>query len=193
MAPVTYSLLWLNIAIFLLEMVFGDSVIERFALWPPGHGFAVWQLFTCAFLHANVLHIFLNLFGLRMFGREVEPALGSGRFLFLYVFSILTASVTQLLVTGLLDQAEPTLGASGAVFGVLGAFASLFPRRVLMLLFPPIPMPARVFVFLYAAIELFAGVYGTDAGIAHFAHLGGLAGGLICIRQWRRSAQVHGG
>lgn len=188
MAPVTYSLIWLNIAVFLLELALGDAVIERFALWPPGHGFAPWQMISCAFLHANLLHLFLNMFGLRMFGREVEPALGSRRFLLLYFFSTVTASATQLLVTWMLGQAEPTLGASGAVFGVLGAFACIFPRRILMLLFPPIPMPAGVFVFLYAVVELFAGVYGTDAGIAHFAHLGGLVGGLVCIRRWRQPA-----
>jgi membrane associated rhomboid family serine protease len=186
-APVTQCLLWLNIAIFLLELACGDVAIRRFALWPLGHGFAAWQVVTSAFLHGSVLHLFLNLFGLRMFGREVEPAVGSGRFLFLYFLSAVTASATQLLVTALLGQAEPTLGASGAVFGVLGAFAIVFPHRVLVLLFPPIPLPARLFVILYATAELLAGVYGTDAGIAHFAHLGGLAGGLACIWRWRRS------
>lgn len=192
MAPVTQSLLWLNIAFFLAEAVFGDIVIERFALWPLGHGFAGWQIVSGAFLHANLFHLFVNLFGLRMFGREVEPAVGSARFLRLYFFSVVTASATQLLVTGLLGQSVPTLGASGAVFGVLGAFAILFPQRMLMLLFPPIPMRARVFVILYATVELFAGFYGTDAGIAHFAHLGGLAGGLACVWHWRRSMPAIG-
>lgn len=186
MTPIVRLLLISNIAVFFLEQSLGDRFIETFALWPLGPRFGGWQLLTCAFLHANAAHIFMNMFGLWMFGREVERALGSARFFNLYILSAFTASLTQLLVTTGIGADEPTLGASGAVFGVLGAFAMLFPRRIIMLLFPPIPMQARTFIFFYALIELFAGVYGTSAGIAHFAHLGGLAGGILIVRHWRR-------
>lgn len=188
MRNVTKFLVYANILVFAVEMVFGDAVIAHFALWPLRYGFAWWQLITSAFLHADLMHLFVNMFGLWMFGRDVERVLGARRFVQLYFLSALTASFAQLLVTALLRQTEPTLGASGAVFGMLGAFALLFPNRVIVLLFPPIPMPARVFVFCYAVVELTAGVLGTQAGVAHFAHLGGLAGGLWLMWRWRRHA-----
>jgi membrane associated rhomboid family serine protease len=186
MAPVTRALLLLNGLIFVLETVAGEGLIKVFALWPLALGFQPWQLLSSAFLHAGIAHLAMNMFGLWMFGRDVERALGSPRFLQLYLLSALTASIAQLAVTAMLDQRVPTLGASGAVFGVLGAFALLYPNRIIVLLIPPIPLPSRVFVALYAAIELFAGVYGTEAGVAHFAHLGGLLGGLLLVRHWRR-------
>lgn len=191
MTPIVRILLLINSAVFLLELQFGDAFIEVFALWPLGANFGWWQLLSCAFLHANVGHIFMNMFGLWMFGREVEKLLGAQRFIVLYLLSALTASVAQLWVSTAIDAHVPTLGASGAVFGILGAFAMLFPRRVIMLLFPPIPLPAPVFVLLYALFELFSGVYGTDAGVAHFAHLGGLAGGLFMVWHWRRAARRY--
>ena len=186
MKSLTYVLLAINVVVFGLEMQFGNPFIERFALWPLHHGFAWWQLVTSAFLHGYPLHLFVNMFGLWMFGREVERALGALRFAQLYFLSAVTAALAQLAVTAALHQTEATLGASGAVFGILGAFALLYPRRIIMLLFPPIPLPAPVFVFGYAAIELAMGVLGTEAGVAHFAHLGGLAGGLWLVWLWRR-------
>lgn len=186
MKSVTQRLLIANGAVFALEYLLGPSFIQVFALWPLGPNFNVWQLLTSAFLHAGFAHLATNMFGLWMFGRDIEQLLGSKRFLQLYFLSALTASVTQFLVTTMLGQNVPTLGASGAVFGVLGAFALLFPERRVMLLFPPIPMSARVFVFLYAMFELASGVLGTQAGVAHFAHLGGLVGGLLIVWRWRR-------
>ncbi len=82
-------------------------------------------------------------------------------------------------------NAQPTVGASGALFGVMVAFAMLFPKRVIVLLFPPIPLPAPLFVVLYAAFELYSGVTGTMSGVAHFAHLGGLVGGFVLMRIWK--------
>jgi len=189
MTPIVRALLLINVAVFFLEQQLGDGFVEAFALWPLGANFSWWQILSCAFLHANVGHLFMNMFGLWMFGRKVETLLGAHRFLLLYLLSALTASIAQLLVSTAMAENMPTLGASGAVFGVLGAFALLFPQHTIMLLFPPIPMPARVFVLMYALFELFSGVYGTDAGVAHFAHLGGLAGGLFIVWHWRRSAR----
>ena len=186
MPPATRGLLLINVGVFALQLIFGDSVIDTFALWPLGGGFQPWQIITGAFLHGGYAHLAMNMFGLWMFGRDVELSLGTNRFLQLYFLSALTASAAQLMVTSALAQAVPTLGASGAIFGILGAFAMLYPQRIIVLLIPPIPLPAPVFVFLYAVIELFSGIYGTQAGVAHFAHLGGLVGGLLLVWYWRR-------
>lgn len=185
MSPITYLLLILNIAVFALQLQGGDALLRTFALWPLGAGFMPWQILTSAFLHGGLLHLATNMFGLWMFGRDVERALGSYRFLLLYLASVVTAALAQLTVISMADEALPTVGASGGLFGVLGAFALLFPRRRIMLLFPPIPMPAPVFVLLYAAVELYSGITGSLNGIAHFAHLGGLIGGLLLALHWR--------
>lgn len=187
MTPLTYLLLIANVLVFGLEMQFGDPFLRAFALWPLGAGFAPWQIFTSAFLHAGLSHIGLNMFGLWMFGREVERAIGSARFGQLYLTSVVCASLAQLGVGLLQTSVHPTIGASGGLFGVMAAFAMLFPKRIIVLLIPPIPLPARWFVILYAAVELFSGVYGTFEGVAHFAHLGGLVGGWLVVRGWRRA------
>jgi membrane associated rhomboid family serine protease len=119
-----------------------------------------------------------------MFGSTLEALWGARRMLFFFLVCVLTAGITQLAVQGSTGQ-EPTVGASGGVFGILLAFAWYFPRQRIILLFPPIPMPAWLFVTGYALIELFFGVTGRDAGVAHFAHLGGLLGGALCILYWR--------
>ncbi|MEK6735858.1 MAG: rhomboid family intramembrane serine protease, partial [Pseudomonadota bacterium] len=161
-------------------------MVSGFALWPLQAGFMPWQLITYAFLHASVLHLAFNMYGLWMFGRELENLLGRRALLQLYFASILSAGVTQLLFTHLTGNVYPTVGASGGVFGILLAYGIFFPNRILMLLFPPIPLPAWLFVTLYAGIELTLGVTGTQAGVAHFAHLGGMVGGYLVIRRWRR-------
>lgn len=181
----TYLLLIANVLVFGLETVAGDALLRTFALWPIGAGFQPWQVLSCAFLHGSLAHLATNMFGLWMFGRDVERRLGAPRFLQLYLVSVLCASAAQLAVGALGHDPQPTVGASGGLFGVLGAFALLFPRRVIVLLFPPLPLPAPLFVLLYALVELYAGVYGTMNGVAHFAHLGGLVGGLALLWRWR--------
>lgn len=149
-------------------------------------GFRPWQLVTYAFLHANLGHLFLNMLALHIFGSDVERALGARRYLELYGAAVLSAAAVQLLVVSAAGTAYPTIGASGGVFGVLLAFGMLYPRRIVTLLFPPIPMPAWLFVTLYGIVELASGVVGTEAGIAHFAHVGGMAGAYVVLRRWRR-------
>ncbi|TSA53020.1 MAG: rhomboid family intramembrane serine protease [Nitrosomonadaceae bacterium] len=161
-------------------------MVSAFALWPLQAGFTPWQLVTYAFMHASILHLAFNMYGLWLFGRELENLLGRRALLQLYFASILSAGVTQLLFTHLTGDVYPTVGASGGVFGILLAYGIFFPNRILMLLFPPIPLPAWLFVTLYAGIELTLGVTGTQAGVAHFAHLGGMVGGYLIIRRWRR-------
>ena len=180
------TLVVVTIVVFLLESYAAAPMVSSFALWPLQAGFMPWQLVTYAFLHASVLHLVFNMYGLWLFGRELENLLGRRALLQLYFASILTAGVTQLLFTNLSGNVYPTVGASGGVFGILLAYGIFFPNRILMLLFPPIPLPAWLFVTLYAGIELTLGVTGTQAGVAHFAHLGGMVGGYLVIRRWRR-------
>jgi rhomboid family protein len=201
MARLTKLLIGLNVAVFALEALFGQRLLATFALWPFGHfvlpqfdtpvGFKLWQLITCGFLHANFLHLAINMYALWMFGSDVERALGPRHYLTLYFASLLFSSVTQLLVVSMMTSTGvyPTVGASGAIFGILLAFGMLFPRRTIVLLIPPIPMPAIVFVILYALLELFSGVFGTNQGVAHFAHLGGMIGAFLTLRHWHRRAR----
>jgi membrane associated rhomboid family serine protease len=202
MAPITRLLIGVNVAVFALEAVVGPGFLAAFALWPIGHfnvaqfdspvGFKVWQLVTCGFLHANFLHLAINMYALWMFGSDVERAIGPRHYLILYFASLLSSSATQLLVVSTMTSMGiyPTVGASGAIFGILLAFGMFFPRRTIVLLIPPIPMPAILFVVLYALLELFSGVFGTDQGVAHFAHLGGMVGGYLTLRHWRRRERV---
>ena len=183
--PVTLWLLIGNVAVFLL----GISPNSDFALWPPGgfeSNFQPWQLVTYSFLHGGFAHIFFNMFALYMFGSEIERLFGS-RFYALYYFAaVVTAAITHLVITGFMGAAPvPMVGASGGIYGLLLAFGIYFPHRRVMLLFPPIPMPARVFVFGFALLELVLGITQTQAGVAHFAHLGGMLGGWLMI-QYRR-------
>jgi membrane associated rhomboid family serine protease len=195
--PVTRALLIANVAVFLAQALADDSLIIWFALWPFGSpaytgpvapaGFLPWQLVTYSFLHGNGLHLLVNMLGLFMFGSEVERVLGVRRYFTYYFVSVLAAALAQLVMSALAaGPPYPTVGASGGVFGLLLAYGMFFPHRTVMLIFPPIPMPARMFVFVYAAIELYLGVTGTQAGVAHFAHLGGMLGGFLMLRRWRR-------
>ena len=188
MSPVTQWLLIANVAVFLLQM--SGMPLGQFMLWPPGgleSNFAPWQVVTYAFLHGGFTHIFFNMLALYMFGSEIERLFG-GRFYAAYYFGcVVSAAVCHLAVNAWMGlPPAPTVGASGGVYGLLLAFGLYFPHRRVLLLFPPIPLPARVFVFGFAALELFFGVTGTAAGIAHFAHLGGMLGGFLMIQYRRR-------
>jgi len=188
MAPVTQALLVVNVAVYLLGE-FGLLPLDEFALWPPGgfeSRFAPWQIVTYSFLHANFAHIFFNMLGLYMFGGEVERLFGSRFYLAYYFGCVVSAALCHLAVNAWMGVPPyPTVGASGGVYGLLLAFGVYFPNRRVLLLFPPIPLPARVFVIAFAALELALGVTGTAAGVAHFAHLGGMLGGWFMI-QYRR-------
>ena len=184
--PVTRALILANVAVFLLQQVFGNALIAWFALWPLGSGlFHAWQLVTYAFLHGGIAHIFLNMFALYKFGRTLETYWGGRRFLFYYFICVIAAGLTQLAVQAAGAAAEPVLGASGGVFGVLLAFGWYFPKQRLIVLPIPIPIPAWLFVTLYALAELFFGLTGKQPDVAHFAHLGGMLGGALCILYWR--------
>jgi membrane associated rhomboid family serine protease len=121
-----------------------------------------------------------------MFGPDIERLLGPGRFRWYYLVCVLGSACAQLLVTATIYPSPyPTLGASGGIFGLLLCYGMAYPQRRVLLVFPPIPMPAWLFVTLYGVLELFLGVFGTNQGIAHFAHLGGMAAGFVLIQYWR--------
>jgi membrane associated rhomboid family serine protease len=185
--PATQALLLANVAIFFLGDLLGAGLLSPFALWPVGAGFWPWQLGTYAFLHGSFNHLLFNMLGLWMFGGELEQVWGQKRFLQFYAASVVTAAVTQLLVNALLGSVAPTVGASGGLFGLLLAFAMIFPNRIILLFFV-IPMKAKYLVALYGVIELYQGAYVLNSGVAHFAHLGGMLGGLLTLRYWRGQA-----
>jgi membrane associated rhomboid family serine protease len=185
-----------NVLMYLLQGESNGRLDELFALWPlqpiDGHVyFRFWQIVTYAFLHstAQFSHLLFNMLGLWMFGAEIERYVGPRRLLAVYFASVVTAALSQLFIPLLFGAPPaPTIGASGGVFGLLLAYAVMFPKRKVIPLIPPIPMPAWLFATIYAGIELFLGVTGTLAGIAHFAHLGGMVGSALVIMQWRRAA-----
>ena len=200
---VTKALLWAMAIIFLLQQVLGDSLIAPFALWPWGEfpagtgtdglplsvGFQPWQLISYGFLHGSFMHLFFNGLALYQFGPRLEYSLGTRRYAYYFFVCVVGAGLCQLLVTSVMVNSGsapfPTIGASGGVFGLLLAYGMLFPRDQVMLLIPPIPMSARTLVIVFGVIELVLGVTGTAAGIAHFAHLGGMLFGWLLLRYWR--------
>lgn len=188
--PATKLVLVVTVGVFLLEASGVD--FTPFALWPLGGGFAPWQILTYGVLHASVTHVLFNMFAVYMFGAPMEYVWGGARFLLYYVGCIVSAAIAQLIVDAAMASPYPTIGASGGVFGILLAFAMYFPRQRVVLLIPPIPMPAWLFVTLYGALELYLGVTGSQAGVAHFAHLGGMLGGWLMLRRWRRERALVG-
>ncbi len=199
--PVIRILLILNGALFVAQMSFGFIVEMHLALWPWGSysgqapgmgvvdvGFMPWQLLSYGFLHGGFFHLFFNMFALFMFGSQLEDYWGSKPFALYFVVCVIGAGLIQLVVATMAASSGslyPTVGASGGVFGILLGFGMMFPHQRVMLLFPPIPMPAWLMVTLFGAFELYMGVTGTASGIAHFAHLGGMLFGFVMIQYWR--------
>jgi membrane associated rhomboid family serine protease len=183
--PATQALLLANVAIYFLNQLLNGALDPWFALWPIGSDkFWLWQIGTYAFLHGSFEHLFFNMLGLWMFGSELEQVWGQKRYLQFYGASVLAAALTQLAVNPFLHSTAETIGASGGIFGLLLAFAMIFPNRIILLFFI-LPMKAKYFVALYGLLELYQGVYVMNSGVAHFAHLGGMLGGLLTIRYWR--------
>ena len=182
-----------NVLVFILQSLSKGALDVLFGLWPlqPIDGqsyFHLWQIITYAFLHStgHITHLLFNMLGLWMFGTEIERYVGPRRLLACYFASVVTAALSQLFIPMLFGAPPaPTIGASGGVFGLLLAYAVMFPNRKVIPLIPPIPMPAWLFATLYAGIELFLGVTGTFSGVAHFAHLGGMVGSALVLMQWR--------
>jgi membrane associated rhomboid family serine protease len=179
-----------NTAIFFLTLLLermwvgsanvGYLVRDLFALSPLGHGFQPWQLISYQFLHGSLLHLLFNMFSLWMFGLELENFWGAKRFFIYYLVCGVGAGLVHLLIGPSFAPAAQTVGASGAIYGVLVAFAMLFPNQPIFVYFF-LPIRAKYFVMIYAGLDLFFGVTGSPDGVAHFAHLGGAAVGLVYV------------
>lgn len=204
---VTKNLVAINILMFIATLVNENFMVANFAMfYPASPFFKPWQILTHMFMHGGFWHIFFNMYSLLMFGSILERSLGPKKYLIFYFVTGLGAvalhtgvewlqarvfiangiaqAYQQLLVT-------PTLGASGAIYGVLIGFAMLYPQARLTLIFPPIPMTAKWLVIIFAAIELFSGINGIQDGVAHFAHLGGMLFGWLLIRWWRKQGNLY--
>lgn len=191
--PVIKNLLILNGLVYLAQLVptTDELLMQWFALWPlgipdaPGYpSFWPWQLVTYSFLHGGLGHLFFNMFALWMFGVQIENAWGSNRFGIFYFVCVIGAGLIQLIVVTAGTTLVPTVGASGGVFGLLLAFGMMFPNQPIYIYFL-FPIKAKWLVIGYAALEMWAAVTGTQAGIANFAHLGGMLFGFILIQYWR--------
>lgn len=211
--PATTNLIIINVLVMIMILQNEEFMFEHFALFCPGsHYFRPWQFITHMFMHGGFWHIFFNMYTLWMFGSVLERSWGWKKFLLFYFVSGLGAALlhtgVQLieahiymsrLADGLQEAAyslgmlyaTPTVGASGAIYGLLLGFGMLYPDSRLMLLFPPIPLKAKWFVIIFAVIELLTGIFSRYGGIAHFAHLGGMLFGWLLIMFWKRRGTLY--
>ena len=211
--PVTKNLIIINVIVFLATLVNEDFMIGTFALfYPTSQFFHWWQVVTHMFMHGGFWHIFFNMYTLLIFGSVVERYIGPKKFLLFYFVCGLGAVALHFGVeywqmqsymegaalgnATALQRIEaikftPTVGASGAIYGVLMGYAMIFPESKMTLLFPPVTLSAKWMVVVFAVIELFTGVTGLSAGIAHFAHLGGMLVGFLLMFWWRRSRRLY--
>ncbi len=185
---VVKHLLIINILIFVIvHIIFNGSpaLMEYFTLFHPKTGaFKPLQVITSMFNHANFNHLLFNMLGLYFLGPMVEHGLGSKRFFILYMLSGLGAAILHLLV---ISSAGGLVGASGAIFGVTAAFATMFPNVELMLMFIPIPIKAKYLVGGILVLSLIATFMGLMPGIAHLAHVGGAIVGFLLVLIWKKA------
>ncbi|MBE6201250.1 MAG: rhomboid family intramembrane serine protease [Rikenellaceae bacterium] len=192
--PIVRNLLIVNVLVFLTQNLLPPSMGRwfemTFALHSPMVLGEFYQLFSYMFMHAGLSHLFFNMFALWMFGRVIEYDLGSKRFLTYYLVCGVGAGLMQLGVGAIEGGMSLTVGASGAVYGLLLAYGMLHPNNTIMLMFPPIALKAKWFVVIYGVIELFAGIASSGGGVAHYAHLGGMLWGFLLLRYWKKTNQI---
>lgn len=187
----TRNIIIINIVVFaatwLGERLLNSDVMGRvFALYPiQSHYFHWWQFITYMYMHGGFWHILFNMYTLYIFGCVVENIIGTKKFITFYTICGVGAAALHLLVQSLTNDFAPTVGASGSIYGVLIAFAILFPESRLTLLFPPVTLSAKWMVIIFAVIELTTGITGAAANVAHFAHLGGMLIGWLLIIYWK--------
>lgn len=209
---VTKNLLILNVIMFVFTCINQEFMVSTFAMfYPKSRYFRVWQIVSHMFMHGGFWHIFFNMYSLLIFGSVVERIIGERKFLIFYFVCGLGAAalhtgVEYLQAVGYMNamaegsaaaaqsyamlKSVPTLGASGAIYGILIGYAMLFPESKMTLLFPPVTLSAKWMVVVFAAIELFTGITGTAVGVAHFAHLGGMLFGWLMIRYWKNQGTL---
>ncbi len=210
----TKNIIIINVLVMIMTMLNEDMMYEKFALfYPTSPFFHIWQPLTHMFMHGGFWHLFFNMYTLYFFGRVLEERWGAKKFLIFYFVTGLGAALvhtgvewlqmnhwmSQVAEGSMAAQANihalkmtPTVGASGAIYGVLMGFAMLYPDAILSLIFPPISMRAKWFVLIFGGIELLTGITGVGGGIAHFAHLGGLIFGYILIMYWKKKRTLYG-
>lgn len=205
--PVVKNLIVINAIVLVGTMLIGDKAYEYLALFPfESPLFKGYQMVTHMFMHGGFWHLFFNMYTLMIFGTSLERMWGGQKFLLFYFVTGLGAALCHNLVLHLQiehfqalgDMAKatqlmaiPTVGASGAIYGVLLGYAMLFPNHVLQLIFPPVAMKAKWFVIIFGAIELVTGITGMGGNIAHFAHLGGMLFGLLLILYWKKKNRMY--
>ena len=208
--PVTRNLLIVNVLMFVATCISPTVMKGLFAMaYPAASDFRWWQPLTHMFMHDGVWHILFNMYTLVMFGMVVERVLGTKKFLILFFVTgfgavLLHTGVEYLQVRSLIKEYTPVpysaqqiydmiphvLGASGAVYGVLVAFAMLYPQARMTLIFPPVTLDAKWMVAIFIGIELLTGITGAEMGVAHFAHLGGALFGFLLILYWRKRGEL---
>lgn len=207
MSPVVKNLVIVNTILLVATYIIGDSMYEKLALFPfESRFFKPYQLVTHMFMHGGFWHLFFNMYTLVFFGSILERIWGSRKFLLFYFVTGLGAALCHNLVLHLqIDaaiakeaynvagriMATPTVGASGAIYGVLLGYGMLFPNNVIQLIFPPIALKAKWFVVIFGVIELITGLTGMGGNVAHFAHLGGMIFGLILILYWKKNNKMY--
>lgn len=201
---ITKNLIIINVLMFLATSFtpWMSNNLSLYSILSPN--FRPYQIVTHMFMHGNFMHLAFNMYGLYMFGSIIERIFGPKKYLFYYLATGLGAALLQSGVNYLeIQQAMQgfdaaaieaftygrMLGASGAIFGLLAAFGMIFPNQVIQLLFPPVALKAKYFVLLYGALELYLGMTGRGAGVAHFAHLGGAVFGALIIIFWRKQGE----
>ena len=207
------NIIMINILVMVMTSLNENFMVEKFALfYPTSPFFHWWQPVTHMFMHGGFWHIFFNMYTLFIFGTILERVWGTKKFLVFYFITGLGAALVHTGVEWLqmqywMGQAAdgsmaalksihtlkmtPTVGASGAIYGVLMGYAMLYPDSIMTLIFPPVSLKAKWFVLIFAGIELLTGVTGTGGGIAHFAHLGGLIFGFLLIMYWKKRGTLY--
>lgn len=185
------SILIINVLVFIMSSLNGRLMDSLFALNPVYFIYKPWQLVTYMFMHGSFAHIFFNMYAVFIFGSVLERVWGTKKFVFYYLVTGVGAALIHIAVQWLTQDFALTVGASGAVFGLLLGYAMLYPDTMMGLIFPPVTMKAKWFVLIYAAIELLLGITGAQASVAHFAHLGGLVFGLVLMFYWKKSGKMY--
>ena len=213
MPPVVKNLLLINVIMYVITMITGNFMYENFALFYfKSPFFKPFQLVTHMFMHGGFTHIFFNMYTLFIFGGVLERVWGSQKFLLYYFVTGIGAALLHLGVMYLQLQvyiadvnagdfmaraniqallSTPTVGASGAIYGLLLAYGMLFPNNVMQLIFPPVALKAKWFVLIIGALELLLGLSGRGGNVAHFAHLGGMIFGFFLILYWKKNNRMY--
>ena len=189
--PAVKNIIIINVCVSIMTYLNEPLMVRLFALHPMAFMVRPWQLVTYMFMHGGLWHLFFNMYTLYFFGTVLERVWGTKKFLLFYFVTGIGAALIHLGVQWLTGDFALTVGASGAIYGLLMGYAMLYPDSIMSLLFPPISMKAKWFVLIFAGIELLTGITNTGGGIAHFAHLGGLIFGYILITIWKKRRTLY--